>query len=243
MIRIVPLALVLAAAAVWALSVPALVHRGAASASTAALRSAPATGAARSPLTRLRAVPVVRQRLRNNCETAALSMILAARGIRRDQLGLQGELTRSGPLDPVPGAAGGLATWGDPDRGFVGRAEGGGAWGGYGVYQGPVRRLAARYGVRLVDLSRTRPAVIYRRLAAGRPVLAWIGLSAGPYRRWRTPSGREIGVNLGEHTVVLTGLSGSGVALNDPLVGVKRVWTRAEFEWRWSLLGRRALGL
>lgn len=242
MVRVVAVALVLAAGAVWALSSHVLVRAGDASAKPAVVRPV-AAPAARGPLVRLRAVPVVRQRLRNNCETAALSMILAARGVRRDQLVLQSRIARSGPLDPVPDADGGLPTWGDPDRGFVGRPEGGGTWGGYGVYQGPVRRLAAREGVRLTNLSRVRPSVIYRRLAAGRPVLAWIGLSAGPYRRWRTPSGREIGVNLGEHTVVLTGLSGGGVALNDPLVGVKRVWTRTEFEWRWSLLGRRALGL
>jgi hypothetical protein len=43
--------------------------------------------------------------------------------------------------------------------------------------------------------------------------MAWVGLSEGPYRRWRTPQGKTIGVNFGEHTVVLTGIRGNRVLL------------------------------
>jgi hypothetical protein len=66
----------------------------------------------------------VPQLLRNNYETAALSMLLATRGVSVDQLTLQRRLRRSGPLDPQPGDAGRLPIWGDPDLGFVGRANG-----------------------------------------------------------------------------------------------------------------------
>lgn len=187
-------------------------------------------------------LPVVKQAFRNNCETAALSMLLVAAGVRASQLELQRRLPRSGPLDPLP-VAGGLPVWGDPDRGFVGRVAGGGTSGGFGVYPGPVRRLARRYGVALTDLSGAKPAVLFRRLLAGRPVLAWVGLSAGPYRSWRTPSGRRITVNFGEHTVVLTGLRGQRVELNDPLSGTRASWTRAQFVRLWERLGRRALGI
>lgn len=188
-------------------------------------------------------VPLVKQLLRNNCETTALSMLLAARGARVSQLELQRRLPRSGPLDPIIERAQELPVWGDPDQGFVGRVDGGGAAGGFGVYQGPIRRLALQYGVSLEDLSRHPLVELYRRLAAARPVMAWVGLTEGPYRRWRTPGGKEIGVNFGEHTVVLTGLRGSEVEVNDPLTGTREVWPRALFEQRWRLLGRRALGL
>ena len=190
----------------------------------------------------LRRVPVVRQVLRNNCETAALSMLLAARGVDVHQLTLQRRLPRSGPLDPQRRGAGQLPIWGDPNRGFVGRANGGGTSGGFGVYQEPIRRLALRYGVKLVNLTRVRPGVLYRRLRLGRPVMVWVGLSEGPYGRWRTPEGRMISVNFGEHTVVLTGVRGNLVLLNDPLGGQRRTWTRAQFEELWARLGRRALG-
>jgi uncharacterized protein YvpB len=186
-------------------------------------------------------VPIVKQALRNNCETAALSMLLATRGRRVDQLKLQRQLPRSGPLDPQPGAE--LDLWGDPDKGFVGRPEGGGTSGGYGVYADPVRALARRHAVKLVDLSGGSARASYARLLSGRPVMTWVGLSEGPYETWRTPNGKRITGNFGEQTVVLTGIRGGAVAVNDPLSGRRLTWTRRQFEQMWQRLGRRALAL
>jgi len=50
-----------------------------------------------------------------------------------------------------------------------------------------------------------------------------------------------IRVNYGEHAVVLTGISGNLLRINDPLSGTVLEWTKVEFEGRWSALGRRAL--
>jgi len=186
-------------------------------------------------------VPLVRQVYRNNCETASLSMLLASVGARIDQRTLQRQVRRSGPLDPIVGADGAW-TWGDPEKGFVGRPEGGGTAGGFGVYHGPIRALATRYGVRLTDLTRQRDR-LFAQLARGRPVMAWIGLSRGPYRSWRTPAGTRVTVNFGEHVVVLTRLRGNSITVNDPLTGSRLVWARAQFLAKWRLLGRRALGL
>jgi predicted double-glycine peptidase len=72
--------------------------------------------------------------------------------------------------------------------------------------------------------------------------MVWVGLSERPYARWRTLEGKTISVNFGEHTVVLTGVRGDLVLLNDPLGGQRRTWTRAQFEELWARLGRRALG-
>lgn len=47
--------------------------------------------------------------------------------------------------------------------------------------------------------------------------------------------------NLGEHTVVLTGLHGDTIRLNDPLVGERTTWVRRDFERMWRRLGSRAL--
>lgn len=187
-------------------------------------------------------VPLFRQALRNNCETAALSMLLAAANIRVSQLELQRQLPHSGPLDPRP-VAGGLPIWGDPDHGFVGRAAGGGTSGGFGVYPQPLQALALRHGVRLRNLTRASAAAVYRQLLAGRPAIAWVGLSAGPYKSWQTPSGRRITVNFGEHTVVLTGIRGDRLQLDDPLSGRRLSWTKAQFVQLWNRLGRRTLAL
>jgi uncharacterized protein YvpB len=185
----------------------------------------------------------VRQVLHNDCESTALSMLLAAAGVRVGQLRLQARLPRSGPLDPEPVAGSELFRWGDPERGFVGRPAGGGTEGGFGVYEPPIRALAARYGVRLVDLHGRSVAGVRAAVLAGHPVLAWVGLAAGPYLSWLTPAGREITVNLDEHAIVLVGAGPGYVLVNNPLTGRRERWSEELFSYRWKLLGRRALEL
>jgi uncharacterized protein YvpB len=170
-------------------------------------------------------------------------MLLAAAGHRVGQLVLQARLPHSGPLDPKPVAGSTLFQWGDPERGFVGRPAGGGTEGGFGVYEPPIRRLAARYGVRLVDLHDRRLAVVREAVLAGHPVLAWVGLAAGPFLSWLTPSGRKITVNLNEHAVTLVGAGPGYLLVNNPLTGRRERWSNELFSYRWKLLGRRALEL
>jgi len=183
--------------------------------------------------------PVAEQVYPNNCETAALQMLLASRGVRRGQTELQDQLDRNGPLGPKTNADG-EKVWGDPEYGFVGRVEGGGVAGGFGVYPKPLIKLASRW-VAPIDLTARPPAAIYRRLLAGHAVLAWIGLSDGPYEGWRGPRGEPVRVNWGEHTVLLRGLAGDRLLVNDPLSGEKVLWSKEEFEAKWALLGRRAI--
>lgn len=191
-----------------------------------------------TPISSAIRAPIVKQRFRNNCETAALSMMLATRDVRRNQLVLQRQIRKDGPLDPQPGPAG--QVWGDPDRGYVGRADGGGLAGGYGVYEQPVIDLARRSGVRLRQLRKTAQAV-YDAVRQGRPVMVWIGLSDGPYRTWKSAAGRTIRGNFGEHTVVLLGIDGEQIRVNDPLDGQRERWTKEQFELMWARLGRRAI--
>jgi uncharacterized protein YvpB len=185
----------------------------------------------------------VRQVLHNNCEATALSMLLAAAGVHVGQLAVQARLPQSGPLDPKPVAGSSLFRWGDPERGFVGRPAGGGTEGGFGVYEPPIRALAARYGVRLVDLHGRSVEAVRAAVLAGHPVLAWVGLAAGPYLSWLTPSGRKITVNLDEHAIVLVGAGPGYVLVNNPLTGERERWSETLFSYRWGLLGRRALEL
>jgi uncharacterized protein YvpB len=185
--------------------------------------------------------PVVQQIFQNNCETAALSMLLATVGVQQSQEELQEEIRTSGPLDPTVDSQG-RRVWGDPELGFVGRAPGGGVAGGFGVFENPVLELARRWAP-AENLSQESPASIYRTLRQGRAVMTWIGLSDGPYESWISPSGREVTVNFGEHTVVLTGIVGSRLLVNDPLTGERVSWSKEEFEAKWQLLDRRAIAL
>lgn len=195
------------------------------------------------PLWTTIALQPIRQVLHNDCEVTALSMVLAAARVHVGQLELQARLPHSGPPDPQPTGDGGLFRWGDPERGFVGRPAGGGTEGGFGVYEPPIRALAERYRVHLVDLHGRRVEAVRAAVLAGHPVLAWVGLAPGPYLRWLTPSGREITVNLNEHAVVLVGAGRGYVLVNNPLTGRRERWSTERFSYRWKLLGRRALEL
>jgi uncharacterized protein YvpB len=196
--------------------------------------------AVRTPVAAVVRAPVVKQALRNNCESAALEVLLATLGRRIDQRRLQQAFPRSGPRDPTGEAP--QRIWGDPDRGYVGRPEGGGVAGGFGIYPGPVRDTARRFDVELDDLTGRPASALYDTLRSGRAVMAWIGLSAGPYGEWETPRGRRVKVNFGEHTVVVHGLRRDGrLLVSNPLHGTREIWTQRKFETLWTRLGRRAL--
>lgn len=185
-------------------------------------------------------VPLIKQALRDNCETASLAMLLAYRGHPVDQLVLQRRVAHSPPLDPTT-AADGSEVWGDPSQGFVGRADGGGPAGGFGVYQGPIKALAAREGVTLHDLSGSSPSAVYRALLTGHPVMVWVALAEGPFAEWQTLAGATVKINWGEHALVLTGIGPAGIKINDPLSGSHLVWSKEQFEPMWQALGTRAL--
>lgn len=186
------------------------------------------------------AAPVLAQSQPNGCESAALSILLRSVGISATQERLQAKLPRSGPLDPE--GSGPSKVWGDPDRGYVGRVQGGGSAGGFGVYPGPVADVARSLGVRLSNMTGRAPQTVYDRLLAGRAVMVWIGLGDGPYGTWQTPDAKPIRVNFNEHTVVLHGIDGDGtISVSNPLQGTAERWSRQKFEAMWELLDRRAL--
>ncbi len=194
----------------------------------------------RQPISAVVRAPIVRQRLRNNCESAALSILLASLGHPTDQLRIQGALPTSGPLDPSGSGEG--RVWGDPDRGYVGRADGGGVAGGFGVYPGPAAAVGSRFGVQLRVGRFSSVGALRRSLLTGRPVMLWIGLSDGPYGEWSSPSGRRVRVNFGEHTVVAYGVRRDGSFLiSNPLQGTKEAWSPSHLRTLWGRLGRRAV--
>lgn len=178
--------------------------------------------------------PHLRQAWRNNCETAALSILL---GGEPDQQRLQRLLPVSSPLEPRTAPQG--LVWGDPQEGFVGRVQ----TGGYGVYEVPLLALARRVGAGVDNLSR-RPFVrLMDTLRSGRPVLVWVTLGASSPRSWRTPRGRVVRADRAEHAVVLVGWQPGRVVYLDPWDGSRKVQDLATFDARWRALGQRAITL
>ena len=177
-------------------------------------------------------LPAIRQAYRNNCETAALAIML---GGEVDQRRLQASLPLATPY--APRTVGGGIVWGDPQKGFVGDVRGG----GYGVYEKPLLRLARHYQPSAIDLTRTSVGRVLAALDGGRPVIAWIALGASLPRTWRTPAGRIVAANFAEHTIVLNGRRGRELSYIDPWDGRRKSFTRAQFARLWRELGRRAI--
>jgi len=185
--------------------------------------------------------PAQQQLYHHDSELTSLSMLLSAVGIDAPQVSLVKQIKSSGPLDPQNHAHG-LAHWGDPEQGFVGRYNGAGK-AGFGVYEPPIRQLAKKYGVKLVDFQGKSVADVRAALLAGHPIMAWVATAAGPTSTWLTPSGKKITVNLTEQAIVLTGVGPGYYLLNDPVNGKEYKWSLSQFAQRWALLGHRALEL
>ena len=176
-------------------------------------------------------------------EVTALSELLSVLGKDVSQVKLVPQLKRSGPVDPQPVAGSKLFRWGDPEQGFVGRPDRAGTRGGFGTYEPEIKRLAAKYGVQLIDLQGKSADAVRNAVLHGHPVIAWVG---GPVARpftWLTPSGKEITVDLGSHAIVLTGAGRNYVLLTDPVTGKTFKWSTSKFSDRWALIGQRALQL
>lgn len=129
------------------------------------------------------------------------------------------------------------ATWGNPNKGFVGKLNGQQNTTGYGVHWYPIRRAARKY----------RPADVYswmtvqdltREIDRGNPIVVW-GTFRGTarYDPWRTPDGILIKAWYGEHTRLVIGYHGTAqrptyIILMDPIKG-RLVWTTQEFKNNW----------
>jgi|SRR5579862_7242758 len=178
-------------------------------------------------------LPVIHQIWRNNCESAALSMMLDG---RVSQERLQGLLPKARPYLPEQDDAG-ETVWGDPNLGFVGPANGG----GYGVYHGPLLALARRFDPGTTDLTGAPVSRIIDALQHARPIVAWIQLGSSIPVTWRTPAGATIHANWSEHAVTLTGWRPGEIIYNNPWTGTTETFTITQFTAVWRTLGDQAI--
>ncbi|WP_265560173.1 C39 family peptidase [Streptomyces hygroscopicus] len=173
------------------------------------------------PSTSSTEVPLYGMQLRNDCEAAALRMVLAARGI---QIGDQAILDQIG-VDRSHyqfGRSGALS--GNPFRAFVGDPNGSEKAGsGFGVYSPPVAAAAQSLGLNVLEAGQgVSISQLQSQVAQGHPAIVWIDYL---WRRAATTTytaydGARIPyAGPAEHTVVVTGISGNTVTVNDPARG------------------------
>jgi uncharacterized protein YvpB len=174
----------------------------------------------------------IQQAYRNDCEAAALSMLL---GGRVSQYRLQALFPLAKPYLPVDTDRG--EVWGDPERGFVGPVRGG----GYGVYERPVLAVARRFDPGAVDLTGTSVHRVVAAVKQARPVEAWIQFGASLPRTWLAPDGTTVHANFAEHTITLVGWRRGLLVYDNPWDGTVSTFTIPEFARLWHVLGDRAI--
>lgn len=179
-------------------------------------------------------VPIYRQTRNLNCETAAMQMGLAYYGHYYSQDSLfayeNADLRRAQWIN-------GTLHWGDPYTNFVGDVNGSeSALTGYGVYYPVILAIARSHGVpNAYGGEGFSPATVYAELAAGHPVQIWIEArwSRPAVRTWTAWDGRTIRYSLAEHSVILTGVSGTSVRVNDDQFGSQYWVSKWTFETSW----------
>ncbi|MEU8515370.1 C39 family peptidase [Kitasatospora sp. NPDC048722] len=187
-------------------------------------------------------VPYYRQALANDCEAAALRMVLAARGVTAsdqdvlDRIGVDWDHPEFGHSGPRSG---------DPYEAFVGDPDGSEVDGtGFGVYAPPVTKAARAFGLSVTHTGSGIPVgTLKDSLAAGHPAIVWVDYL---WRRLASTSytaydGRQVlYAGPAEHAVVVTGFGDGTVSVNDPARGRTTV-SEADFENGYATYGRMAV--
>jgi len=189
-------------------------------------------------------VPIVCQlpELKNGCEVTSLTMVLQWAKINANKMTLASQIAK----DPTPySVVNGVIHWGNPNVGFVGDITGNAI--GFGVYHGPVLKLAQQYHG-AVDLSGQSFEQILTHVTAGYPVWVITSFSFAPVPadQWHeviSPEG-TYQMTYNEHSVVITGFTNEFVWINDPYANIKnRQLSRGPFEAAWVQFGNQSIVL
>jgi uncharacterized protein YvpB len=186
------------------------------------------------------AMPVYKQVMNLDCETAALQMALASLGHAYSQATLFAD-EHPDPRQPVMNPDRSVQRWGDPYAGFVGDVNGSDlAPTGYGIYYPVIVSIARAHGaVGATGGEGLSSASVYAALKAGRPVMVWVETGWERVRypligTWTSWDGRPIHYSLIEHTVTLSGVSDTQVRVNDPWHAGSQYWiSKSAFETSW----------
>lgn len=178
-------------------------------------------------------VPAYLQQHTLSCEVSSLRMTLAYKGITKSE----DELLAQVGFDNTPHIDG---TWGNPYEHFVGNVNGRQMRDGYGVYWGPIEKVAKLYG-NAQAFQKGSVKLITDNIIKGNPVIIWVYSANGTPTHWKTPSGVDVFAVAGEHTVVVVGFVGlrdnpTQIIVNDSLKG-QVYWPRSYFAGRWATFG------
>lgn len=182
-------------------------------------------------------VPVVKQDLPLDCESAALASALEYKGIDISQDAVFSELPND--LRPAQASNGLPVRWGDPYAAFVGNVRGS-IWNltGYGVYYPPIAAVANRNGSVTDAYEGWTLEQLVAQLRAGNPVVVLVPwhLSAASVSYYTAFDGRQVWYSKTDHAQVLIGYDGSAstITLMDPISGNYQTYPSSLFMTRFN---------
>lgn len=187
-------------------------------------------------------VPLINQmedpQLHNGCEVTSLAMLLNYYGIKVSK----NELGEKIPKEIYQNEKG---IYGDPNEGFVGDIEGGKGIKGYGVYVGPILKLAednVSKEFEVKDLTKKSVDDLLMELSNGHPIwcIVTVPLKAtNDNEIWMTKNG-EVEISWNIHSVVLTGFDSQFIFVNDPY-GEQKSVAYEDFKSSWEQMGSQAM--
>jgi len=184
-------------------------------------------------------VPLILEQHNLSCEIASLRMILAEQKIVLTEDQIIEKLT----FDPTPKSVG---IWGDPDYGFVGSLDGNPGEQGYGIYPEGLKKLAVIWLSNTYEKPHWKIEDIKASLDRGIPLIIWGISGSSEPMTWKTPNGKIIKANRGEHARVVYGyreflFGQTEYELNDPEIGTL-VWTQDHLLADWEKMDFKAIG-
>ncbi len=189
-------------------------------------------------------IPVSRQEMKLDCETAALQMALAFFGYQYSQSALFA-LENPDIRPPVMGPDHSVLQWGNPYTNYVGDVNGDPRTPtGYGVYYPVILKIANSHGVpNAYGREGFTPAAIYAQVAARHPVQVWVEFGWAPAKVgvWTAWDGTRVQYSPTEHSVVLSGVKPGMVRINDPWHGEQYWISKATFESSWRDFNNMAI--
>lgn len=177
-------------------------------------------------------VPSYKQQYANSCESSALRMALAYKGIVKDDVGV---LTRVGYNPKNRDWTNNV--WDDPQKQFVGFVDvSGKPNGGYGVYGLPIKKAAESFGRQAEYATGTAITAQFlaKELDNGNPIVIWgYTTYTEPAYTWNTPDGGKAIALKGEHARTVVGYRGTasnpvGFYVHDPINGKANVYWSAK---------------
>lgn len=183
------------------------------------------------------AVPLINQfpELPTGCEVTSAAMLMNYYGIDVNKEVLADEISKA----PLPDLKNGYVHGYNPNEYFIGNPRDNKS---FGVFHKPIHKLISTY-ISAEDITGCDFSEIVHRVKNGQPVMAWItrDLAAMEHKvSW------YIGEELfwwpkGEHTVIITGIEGNNILVNDPYNGQSKSYDLSNFQNAWEEMGRQAI--